>query len=123
MSRVRNGAQTRQRRKKWLSQARGYWGGRSKLYKTARLQVMHGLISAYRERKRKKRTYRALMITRINAALRPHGINYSRFIYALEQAGIAVDRSVLSEMAIRAPDDFGKLAELARKQVAVATPQ
>jgi large subunit ribosomal protein L20 len=120
MSRVTNGPYTHQRRKKWLSQARGYWGGRSKLYKTARLQVMHGLISAYRERKRKKRTYRSLMITRINAGLRPHGINYSRFIYALGQAGIAVDRSVLSEMAIHAPDDFGKLAELARDQVAAA---
>lgn len=76
MPRVRTGVATKQRRRKWLSQAKGFWGSRSKLYRPARLQVMHGLISAYRERKRKKRTYRALMITRINAALRPLDMNY-----------------------------------------------
>jgi len=118
--RATSGRYTKQRRKKWLKQARGYWGARSKLYKTARLQVMHGLISAYRERRKKKRRYRALMITRINAGLRPHGINYSRFIHALKLAGVEVDRSVLSEMAIHAPEDFAQLASMAKEQLAGA---
>lgn len=118
MPRVRSGPYTRQRRNKWLKQAKGYWGSRSKLYRPARLQVMHGLISAYRERKRKKRTYRALMITRINSALRPLDMNYSRFIHGLSKAGLELDRSVISEMAIQAPEDFGRLVETARQALA-----
>ncbi|MFO7675032.1 MAG: 50S ribosomal protein L20 [bacterium] len=114
MPRVTTGAATRQRRRKWLSQAKGYWGSRSKLYRPARLQVMHGLISAYRERKRKKRTYRALWITRINSALRPHGMNYSTFIHGLVVAGLELDRTVLSEMAIHSPEDFAGLVETVR---------
>ncbi len=115
MPRVTSGPVTRRRRKKWLHAARGYWGRRKNLYKSARHQVMHGLVSAYRERRRKKRVFRSLMITRINAGLADHDINYSTFIHGLKQAGIEVDRSVLSEMAIHAPEDFGKLVELAKQ--------
>ena len=122
MPRVRSGPYTRQRRRKWLTQAKGYWGSRSKLYRPARLQVMHGLISSYRERKRKKRTYRALMITRINAALRPLDMNYSRFIFGLSKAGLELDRSVISEMAIQAPEDFGRLVETARQALDQTAP-
>ncbi len=117
MPRVRTGPYTHRRRKKWLKAAKGYWGARSKLYKTARLQVMHGLLSAYRERKRKKRVFRSLMITRINAGLTHHDMNYSTFIHGLKLAGMELDRSVLSEMAIHAPDDFGQLVVLARESL------
>ncbi len=117
MARVKTGPVTRRRRKKWLKQAKGYWGGKSRLYKTARLQVMHGLLSAYRDRKRKKRVFRSLMITRINAALEPYDISYSRFIHGLKLAGVSLDRSVLSEMAIQAPEDFGRLVELAKQSL------
>jgi len=118
MPRVRTGPYTRRRRKKWLSAARGYWGKRKNLYKSARHQVMHGFLSAYRERKRKKRTYRALMIVRIGAGLRKHGISYSRFVGALRKAGVELDRSVLSEMAIQAPEDFAQLVQLAKEGTA-----
>jgi large subunit ribosomal protein L20 len=109
MPRVKTGPSTRKRRKKWLKRAKGYWGNKSKLYKTARMAVQKGLQSAYRERKRKKRTYRALFITRINAALRPYELSYSKFINALKHNGIEMDRKALSELAIQSPDDFAKL--------------
>ena len=111
MPRAASGPQTKRRRKKWLRAARGYWGGRSKLYKSARHQVVHGLVSAHRERRRKKRTFRSLMIARINAGLRDHELNYIRFIHGLKLAGVKVDRSVLSELAVRAPEDFGRIVE------------
>lgn len=114
MPRVKTGPATRRRRKKWLKRAKGYWGAKSKLYKTARLQVMKALQSAYRERKRKKRTYRSLFITRINAALRPYELSYSRFIHALKIKSIEMDRKALSELAIRDPESFGKLVEIAK---------
>lgn len=113
MPRVKNGPYTRQRRRKWLSAAKGYWGGKSKLYKTARQQVMKALMSSYKERRRKKRVFRSLMITRINAALRPHGMAYGEFVHGLKLAGVALDRSVLSEIAHRQPDDFVSLIEVA----------
>jgi large subunit ribosomal protein L20 len=122
MPRVTTGPYTRQRRKKWLHQARGYWGGKSRLYKTARQQVMHGLITSYKERRRKKRVFRGLMITRINAALRLHDMSYSRFIYGLKQAGIELDRSVLSEMAVHSPDDFAQLVEQVRCSLSPVQP-
>ncbi|MCX7732650.1 MAG: 50S ribosomal protein L20 [candidate division WOR-3 bacterium] len=118
MARVKTGPATRKRRKKWLKQAKGYWGGKSRLYKSARLQVMHGLISAYRDRKQKKRVFRSLMITRINAALEPYDLSYSRFINGLKKAGVTLDRSVLSEVAIQAPEDFARLVELAKQNLA-----
>ncbi len=117
MPRVKTGPATRKRRKKWLKQAKGYWGGKSRLYKSARLQVMHGLLSAYRDRKQKKRDFRSLMITRINAALEPHGISYSRFIHGLKLAGVALDRSALSEVAVRSPEDFAHLVALAKNNL------
>jgi large subunit ribosomal protein L20 len=118
MPRVKTGPYTKQRRRKWLTQAKGYWGGKSRLYKSARQQVMHGLVSAYKDRKRKKRVFRALMITRINAALRMQDMSYSKFIHALKLAGVELDRSVLSEMAIHAPEDFAKLVETAKATLA-----
>jgi large subunit ribosomal protein L20 len=118
MPRVRTGPYTRQRRKKWLKQAKGYWGGKSRLYKSAREQVVHAGVSAYKERKRKKRVFRSLMIIRINAALEPLGLAYSRFINGLKRAGVEMDRSVISEMAIHHPDHFVQLVELAKAGLA-----
>jgi large subunit ribosomal protein L20 len=117
MPRVKTGPVTRKRRKKWLKRAKGFWGNKSKLYKTARIQVMKSLQSAYRERKRKKRTYRALFITRINAALKPHNLSYSKFIHALKLSGIELDRKALSELAIRNPEEFTSLVELAKANI------
>lgn len=121
MPRASSGPSTRKRRRSWLSQASGYQGARSRLYRPARLQVMHGLISAYRERKRKKRTYRALWINRIGAALEPLDMSYSRFIHGLVKAGVELDRSVISELAIQSPEDFARLVETARQALAEPT--
>lgn len=114
MPRVKTGPATRKRRKKWLKFAKGYWGGKHRLYKTARLQVMKAWLSAYRERKRKKRVFRQLWITRLNAALRPYGITYSKFIHGLKLANISLNRKILSEMAINHPQEFEKIVELVK---------
>lgn len=115
MPRVKTGPYTRKRRKKWLKMAKGYYGAKHRLYKTARLAVMKGLLSAYRERKRKKRTQRALWIVRINAALMPHDLSYSQFMYGLKLADVQLDRKALSELAIREPKDFNEIVVMAKQ--------
>jgi large subunit ribosomal protein L20 len=115
MPRVKTGPYTRKRRKKWLKMAKGYYGAKHRLYKTARIAVMKGLLSAYRERKRKKRTQRALWIVRINAALMPHDLSYSQFMYGLKLADVELDRKALSELAIREPKDFNEIVVLAKQ--------
>ncbi len=117
MPRVRTGPSTRKRRKKWLKYAKGYWGGKHRLYKTARLQVMKAWLSSYRERKRKKRVFRRLWILRLNAALRPYGISYSKFIHGLKLADISLNRKALSEMAINHPEEFEKIVELVKEKL------
>lgn len=117
MPRVKTGPYTRKRRKKWLKHAKGYWGGKHRLYKTARLQVMKAWLSAYRERKRKKSVFRRLWILRLNAALRPYNITYSKFINGLKLANIALNRKILSEMAINNPQEFEKIVELVKAQL------
>ncbi len=111
MPRVRTGPYTRRRRKKWLKEAKGYWGKRKSLYKTARVAVMRAWLSAYRDRKLKKRNFRRLWILRLSAALRPLGISYSQFINYLKKAKIEMNRKVLSELAIRDPEGFGALVK------------
>lgn len=115
MPRVKTGPYTRKRRKKWLKAARGYWGGKHRLYKTARLQVMKAWLSAYRERKRKKRVFRALWITRINAALRQQGMKYSEFINSLKKNNIDIDRKTLAMLAYEHPEEFNYLIEACKK--------
>lgn len=117
MPRVKTGPYTRKRRKKWLKMAKGYYGAKHRLYKTARIAVMKGLISAYRERKRKKRTQRALWITRINAALLSHDLSYSQFMYGLKLADVQLDRKALSELAIREPKDFDEIVVMAKQSL------
>ena len=116
MPRARGGPKTRRRRKKILKKAKGYFGGRRKLYRTAAETVLRAGAFAYRGRKQKKRRARGLWIIRINAACREAGLSYSRFMAALKKAGILLDRKVLAEMAVSDPQGFAKLAETARAQ-------
>lgn len=109
--RVKGGTIHRARRKKALKQAKGYFGSKHRLYKTAKEQVMHSLAYAYRDRKQKKRDFRKLWITRINAACRLNEISYSKFINGLNKAGIEVNRKMLAEIAV---DDEKAFAELVK---------
>lgn len=116
MPRTRNVPSTRKRRKKWLKAAKGYWGAKHKLYKTARIAVMKAWLSAYRERKRKKRVFRSLWITRINAALKAQGMRYSQFIHNLKQKNIHLDRKTLAALAYEYPEEFNTLVDLCRDE-------
>jgi len=109
MPKTRNVPYTRKRRKKWLKAAKGYWGAKHKLYKTARVAVMKAWLSAYRERKRKKRVFRSLWITRINAALREQNVKYSQFIDVLKKHNIQLNRKTLAALAYEHPDEFNNL--------------
>ena len=115
MARVKNGATTKARHKKVLKQAKGYFGSKHRLYKSAKEQLMHSGQYAFRDRKQKKREFRKLWITRINAACRENGISYSRFIEGLNKAGVEVNRKMLSEIAINDSKAFTALVETAKK--------
>ncbi len=114
MARVKNGAVTKARHKKVLKAAKGYVGSKHRLYKTAKEQLMHSGQYAFRDRKQKKREFRKLWITRINAACRLNDISYSRFIEGLTKAGVEINRKMLSEIAINDPKAFSELVKLAR---------
>jgi large subunit ribosomal protein L20 len=120
MPRVKTGPYTRQRRKKWLKLAKGYWGGKSRQYKAARQQVVHAGVSAFKDRRRKKRVFRSLAITRLGAALKPLDLNYNGFIHGLKVAGVEMDRFVLSEMAIHQPEDFAQVVAVVKEALAGA---
>ncbi len=111
MPRATNNVAAKQRRKKILKAAKGYRLGKSRLYATAKDQVEKGWQYAYRDRRAKKRTFRKLWITRINAACRINGISYSVFINALHKANVELNRKVLADMAIHNPDGFSKLVK------------
>ena len=115
MPRVKGGYVTGQRRKKVLKLAKGYFGSKHTLYKTAHEQVMRSLAYAYRDRKNRKRDFRKLWISRINAACKLNGMKYSRFINGLDRAGIEVNRKMLAEMAVNDAQGFAKLVELAQQ--------
>ena len=115
MTRVKGGTVARARRKKVLKQAKGYFGSKHRLYKTAHEQVMHSGVYAFRDRKQNKRNFRKLWITRINAGCRENEISYSKFINGLAKAGIEINRKMLSEMAIDDPKSFTNLVETAKK--------
>ncbi len=114
MPRAKGGFKTRQRRKKRIKLAKGQYGGKSRLFRSATESVDKGQVYAYIGRKRRKRDFRRLWITRINAAVRQQGLTYSRFMNGLKKANIVLDRKILSDMAIKDPDGFTKLAELAQ---------
>lgn len=115
MPRVKGGTVARKRRKKTLKLAKGYFGSKHLLYKTAHEQVMKSLSYAYRDRKRRKGDFRKLWIARINAAVRPHGLSYSRFMNGLKKANITLNRKVLADLAIHDEAGFAALVGAAKE--------
>ena len=114
MTRVKGGTVAKNRRRKVLKQAKGYFGSKHRLYKTANEQTLHSLMYAYRDRKNNKRNFRKLWITRINAACRMNDISYSRFINGLSKAGVEINRKMLSEVAIDNPKLFASYVTIAK---------
>jgi large subunit ribosomal protein L20 len=117
MPRVKSNVVRLARKKKIMEAAKGYRGGRSKLWKAAKETVERGWAYAYRDRKQKKRQFRRLWITRINAAAREHDLSYNRLMSGLKKAGVEINRKVLADLAVRDPAAFSKLTELAKAQV------
>ena len=115
--RVKRGFKARRRRNKILKMARGYRGGRSKLFRTAADSVDKALMYAYRDRRQKKRDFRRLWISRINAAARMNDLSYSKFIHGLKLAGVELDRKALAELAVSDPRGFSHTATLASEQL------
>ena len=115
MPRIKRGVTARARHKKVIEQAKGYRGRRKNVYRVAKQAVTKAGQYAYRDRRQRKRQFRALWITRINAAAREHGLSYSRFMDGLHKAGIQVDRKLLAEMAVNEKTAFARLAEQARQ--------
>jgi len=116
MPRVKSNVVRLARKKKVMEAAKGYRGGRSKLWKAAKETVERGWAYAYRDRKQKKRQFRRLWITRINAAAREHDLSYNRLMSGLKKAGVEINRKVLADLAVRDPAAFSKLTELAKAQ-------
>lgn len=116
--RVKRGLAAHSRHKKYINMASGFRGGRSRLYRTAREAVERSLQYAFVGRKLRKRDMRALWIQRINAGARLGGLSYSRMINGLNRAGVLINRKMLADLAVRLPDDFARLVELARNQPA-----
>ena len=114
MARVKRGVNAKKRHKNILKQSKGYFGAKSKLFRTANQAVMKSLNYAYIGRKQRKRDFRKLWITRINAAARINGMSYSKFISGLKKANVNINRKMLSEMAINDPAGFAKLVEIAK---------
>jgi large subunit ribosomal protein L20 len=116
--RVKTGVVRRRRHKKILKQARGFYAGRSRQFRKAKEQLERSLVYAYRDRKQKKREFRKLWIVRINAACRMNDISYSRFMHGLKLAKIELDRKILADMAMNAPEDFTAVVAQAKKAIA-----
>ena len=115
MARVKGAMMSRKRRKKILKLAKGYWGSKSKHFRVANQAVMKSLSYAYTGRRLKKRDFRSLWITRISAACKLNGMNYSTFMHGLKQSGVEINRKMLSELAISDPGAFTRLTELAKQ--------
>jgi len=118
MTRVKRGQLKWKKHKKVLKQARGYYGSKSRSYRIAKEQLLKSMSYSYRDRKNRKRNFRRLWITRINAAARINGISYNEFINGLKKASVDINRKILSEMAISDPDAFQRLTEIAKKKMA-----
>lgn len=118
MPRVKRGVTARARHKKLLSKAKGYFGARSRVYRTAKQAVIKASQYAYQGRKQRKRQFRELWIVRINAAAREHGLSYSRLINALQKAGITLDRKILADLAVHDKLAFAQIAQKAKEAVA-----
>jgi len=118
MSRVKSGVTAKARHKKILGKAKGYYGARRKTYKIAKQAVIKAGQYAYRDRRQRKRQFRALWIARINAAARVHGLSYSRLIHGLSLAGVDIDRKMLADLAVHDAQAFGAIAEQAKASLA-----
>ncbi|MFR8329627.1 MAG: 50S ribosomal protein L20 [Clostridium fessum] len=118
MARVKGGLNAKKKHNRVLKLAKGYRGARSKQYRVAKQSVMRALTSSYAGRKERKRQFRQLWIARINAAARINGLSYSKFMYGLKQAGVEMNRKILSDMAINDAEGFAKLVELAKSKLA-----
>ena len=119
MPRVKSGVAHHARKKKIMEAAKGARGGRSKLYKAAKETAERAMRYAYRDRRKKKSEFRALWITRINAAARVHGLSYSRLVAGLKKGGVEINRKVLADLAVRDADAFGRLAEVAQDRAQI----
>jgi large subunit ribosomal protein L20 len=117
MARVKRSVHAKKKRREILEAAKGYTGSRRKRVRIAKEQLMHSGMYAYRDRRDRKAQFRRLWISRINAAVRPHGLSYSRFVSGLRVAGVEVDRKVLADLAVRDPAAFGQLVEQAKAAV------
>ncbi|WP_274649281.1 50S ribosomal protein L20 [Paenibacillus humicola] len=117
MARVKGGFVRARRRKRILKLAKGYFGSKHRLFKTAKEQVMKSLLYAYRDRRQRKRDFRKLWIVRINAAARQNGLSYSKFMYGLKQAGVEVNRKMLADLAVNDISAFNSLASIAKEKV------
>lgn len=115
MAKIKHSVATRRRKKRLLKKTKGFWGDRSKQYQQARRALMHALVYAYRDRRKKKRDFRRLWITRINAACRQAGIPYSKFMRALKAAKVNLDRKVLADLAVKDSAAFKKLVEIVKR--------
>jgi large subunit ribosomal protein L20 len=120
MARVKRSVHAKKKRREILEAAKGYTGSRRKRLRVAKEQVMHSGMYAYRDRRDRKAQFRRLWITRINAAVRPHGMSYSRFVSGLHAAGVEIDRKILADLAVRDPQAFGQLVETAKQATAAA---
>ena len=117
MPRVNHAVATKKRKKKVLKLAKGYWGGRSRLFRTAQEAVDRAQAYAYRDRRQRKRDFRRLWIVRINAAARLNGISYSQLVHGLDKAGIDLNRKILADLAVRDPSAFTAVVEQARSHL------
>lgn len=118
MPRAKRGFKRKNKRAKVLKLAKGYWGARSSNYRVAKEAVEHALRYAYRDRRARKRDFRSLWIVRVKAAANLNGLTYSRFIFGLKKAGIELDRKVMADIAVRAPETFGRIAARAKDVLA-----
>jgi large subunit ribosomal protein L20 len=118
MARVSRGVHARKQRRTVLARARGFRGARRRRYRVANEAVLHAMRYQYRDRRQRKRDFRRLWITRINAGARQHGLSYSRFIHGLKRADVQVDRKVLADLAVREPAAFAKLVGVAKDALA-----
>ncbi len=117
MTRVKRGVTARARHKKILKLTKGHYGARHRLFKTANESMIHAHVYAYRDRRRRKRDFRRLWITRINAASRQNGMSYSKFMYGLKQADVQLDRKILADLAMNEPEAFEAVAQVARQSL------
>ncbi|GAB7388587.1 50S ribosomal protein L20 [Bacillaceae bacterium] len=117
MPRVKGGYVTRRRRKKVLKLAKGYFGSKHRLFRTAKAQVMKSLLYAYRDRRQRKRDFRKLWISRINAAARNNGLSYSRFMHGLKEAGVEINRKMLADLAVNDKKAFSELVNVAKQKL------